>query len=95
MLNIELDLMILIAPRPNDHPKRLTTATVADTRIWSPENDPGRISHCEIEMDSTVNRIVNRDKASERQIHHSLGECFKPPPLSAQVPSMAGLWEVS
>ncbi|KAK3811816.1 MAG: hypothetical protein J3Q66DRAFT_286513, partial [Benniella sp.] len=93
-LELEEALLRHDVPRkPNDHPKRLTTATVADTRIWSPENDPGRISHCEIEMDSTVNRIVNRDKASERQIHHSLGECFKPPPLSAQVPSMAGLWE--
>lgn len=83
-----------IAPKPGDHPKRLTTATVADTRIWSLESDPGRISHCEIEMDSTVNRIVNRDKAPERQMHHSLDECFKSPPLTAQVPSMADLWEV-
>ncbi|KAG0245565.1 hypothetical protein B0O80DRAFT_502930 [Mortierella sp. GBAus27b] len=80
-------------PRPDDNPKRLTTATVPDTRIWSPDSDPGRISFCEIEMDSTVNRIVNRDKALERQTHHSLGECFKPPSLTAQVPSMAGLWE--
>ncbi|KAF8940450.1 DNA polymerase zeta [Dissophora ornata] len=64
-----------------------------NTRIWSPDNDPGRMSHCEIEMDSTVNRIVNRDRAPERRMHQSLEECFKSPSLTAQVPSMAGLWE--
>ncbi|KAI8606147.1 hypothetical protein EDD21DRAFT_425628 [Dissophora ornata] len=67
--------------------------SVSDTRIWSPDNDPGRMSHCEIEMDSTVNRIVNRDRAPERRMHQSLEECFKSPSLTAQVPSMAGLWE--
>ncbi|KAG0330369.1 DNA polymerase zeta [Dissophora globulifera] len=71
-------------PRAGDHPLRLTTATVADTRIWSPENDPGRISHCEIEMDSAIDRIVNRDRAPERRVHHSLDECFKSPSLTAQ-----------
>ncbi|KAF9438287.1 DNA polymerase zeta [Entomortierella beljakovae] len=81
------------ASTSGDHPKRLTKSTVSDTRIWAPENDPGRISHCEIEMDSTVERIINRDKVLERDIHCSLQECFKPPPLSVQVPSMAGLWE--
>ncbi|KAF9115818.1 DNA polymerase zeta [Mortierella sp. AM989] len=81
------------APMKEDHPKRLSKATVSDTRIWSLENDPGRISHCEIEMDSTVDRIVNRDNAPERNTHTSLKECFKPPPLTVQVPSMAGLWE--
>ncbi|KAF8985309.1 DNA polymerase zeta [Entomortierella lignicola] len=81
------------APMDGDHPRRLTKLTVSETRIWSLENDPGRISHCEIEMDSTVDRIVNRDNAPERDTHTSLEECFKPPPLSVQVPSMAGLWE--
>ncbi|KAG0198603.1 DNA polymerase zeta [Mortierella sp. GBA30] len=81
------------SPAPGDHPKRLTKATVADTSIWSPENDPGRISNCEVEMDSTAERIINRDKAPERNTHHSLGECFEPPSLTAQVPSMADLWE--
>ncbi|KAF9173245.1 DNA polymerase zeta [Mortierella sp. AD011] len=81
------------APAGGDHPKRLTKATVSDTRIWSLENDPGRMSHCEIEMDSTVDRIINRDNAPERSTHTSLEECFKPPPLTVQVPSMAGLWE--
>ncbi|KAF9292312.1 DNA polymerase zeta [Mortierella alpina] len=79
-------------PEANDPPKRLTMATVAD-RIWLPDSDPGRISHCEIEMDTTADKIINRDKASERNIHHTLGECFRPPSLTAQVPSMAGLWE--
>ncbi|CAO3569276.1 unnamed protein product [Mortierella alpina] len=79
-------------PEANDHPKRLTKATVAD-RIWLPDSDPGRMSHCEIEMDTTADKIINRDKALERNIHQNLGECFQPPSLTAQVPSMAGLWE--
>ncbi|KAF9574465.1 DNA polymerase zeta [Mortierella alpina] len=79
-------------PEANDHPKRLTRATVAD-RIWLPDSDPGRMSHCEIEMDTTADKIINRDKALERKIHHNLDECFQPPSLTAQVPSMAGLWE--
>ncbi|KAF9551467.1 DNA polymerase zeta [Mortierella hygrophila] len=81
------------AAAEGDHPKRLTKGTVMDTRIWSPENDPGRISYCEIEMDTTADRIVNRDLAPERDTHFSLEECFKPPPTTAQVPSVAGLWE--
>ncbi|KAF9965079.1 DNA polymerase zeta [Mortierella alpina] len=79
-------------PEANDHPKRLTKATVAD-RIWLTDSDPGRMSHCEIEMDTTADKIINRDKALERNIHQNLGECFQPPSLTAQVPSMAGLWE--
>ncbi|KAG9323348.1 hypothetical protein KVV02_000930 [Mortierella alpina] len=79
-------------PEANDHPKRLTKASVAD-RIWLPDSDPGRMSHCEIEMDTTADKIINRDRASERTTHHNLGECFQPPSLTAQVPSMAGLWE--
>ncbi|KAG0296197.1 DNA polymerase zeta [Linnemannia gamsii] len=81
------------AAAEGDHPKRLTKGTVMDTRIWSPENDPGRISHCEIEMDTTADRIINRDLAPERDTHFSLEECFRPPPSTAQVPSVAGLWE--
>ncbi|KAK3824379.1 MAG: putative DNA polymerase zeta catalytic subunit [Linnemannia elongata] len=81
------------AAAEGDHPKRLTKGTVMDTRIWSPENDPGRMSHCEIEMDTTADRIVNRDLAPERDTHFSLEECFKPPPSTAQVPSVADLWE--
>ncbi|KAF9150775.1 DNA polymerase zeta [Linnemannia schmuckeri] len=81
------------AAAEGDHPKRLTKGTVMDTRIWSPENDPGRISHCEIEMDTTADRIINRDLAPERDTHFSLEECFKPPPSTVQVPSVAGLWE--
>ncbi|KAF9914040.1 DNA polymerase zeta [Lobosporangium transversale] len=80
-------------PMDGDHPKRLTKATVADTHVWSIENDPGRQSNCEIEMDSTVDRIVNRDRVTERDTHTTLEECFKPPSLTAQVPSMASLWE--
>ncbi|KAG0265703.1 DNA polymerase zeta, partial [Linnemannia exigua] len=81
------------AAAEDDHPKRLTKESVMDTRIWSPENDPGRISSCEIEMDTTADRIVNRDLAPERDTHFSLDECFKPSPSTAQVPSVAGLWE--
>ncbi|KAG0353539.1 DNA polymerase zeta [Podila minutissima] len=80
-------------PRVGDNPLRMTKATVADTRIWFRDNDPGRISTCEIEMDTTVDRIVNRDRAPERDTHKNLSECFKPPSVTAQVPSMAGLWE--
>ncbi|KAF9315501.1 DNA polymerase zeta [Podila horticola] len=80
-------------PRVGDSPLRMTKATVANTQIWSPENNPGRISTCEIEMDTTVDRIINRDRAPERDTHKNLGECFKPPSSTAQVPSMAGLWE--
>ncbi|KAF9185070.1 DNA polymerase zeta [Haplosporangium sp. Z 11] len=80
-------------PRSEDHPKRLTKTTVDETRIWASENDPGRVSRCEIEMDSTADRIMNRDEAPERNIHCSLGECFQQPSLIAQVPSMASLWE--
>ncbi|KAG0258762.1 DNA polymerase zeta [Mortierella polycephala] len=53
-------------PRNDDHPKRLTRTNVDETRIWASENDPGRVSRCEIEMDSTADRIMNRDKAPER-----------------------------
>ncbi|KAF9340729.1 DNA polymerase zeta [Linnemannia elongata] len=81
------------AAAEGDHPKKLTKGTVMETRIWAPENDPGRISHCEIEMDTTADRIINRDLAPERDTHFSLEECFKPPPSTAQVPSVAGLWE--
>lgn len=88
------DFASSIAAAEGDHPKRLTKGTVMDTRIWSPENDPGRMSHCEIEMDTTADRIVNRDLAPERDTHFSLEECFKPPPSTAQVPSVADLWEV-
>ncbi|KAF9396063.1 DNA polymerase zeta [Podila verticillata] len=80
-------------PKVGDSPLKMTKATVADTRIWSRDNDPGRISTCEIEMDTTVDRIINRDRAPERNTHKNLSECFKPPSSSAQVPSMAGLWE--
>ncbi|KAF9906258.1 DNA polymerase zeta [Linnemannia zychae] len=94
---LELEDALMRNPVPaaaeGDHPKRLTKASVMDTRIWSPENDPGRISSCEIEMDTTADRIINRDLAPERDSHFSLEECFKPPPSTAQVPSVAGLWE--
>ncbi|KAG0031787.1 DNA polymerase zeta [Podila clonocystis] len=80
-------------PRVGDSPLRITKATVAGTRIWCQENDPGRISTCEIEMDTTVDRIINRDRAPERDTHKNLSECFTPPSSTAQVPSMAGLWE--
>ncbi|KAI1320530.1 DNA polymerase zeta [Mortierella claussenii] len=83
----------LVDPMEGDHPKRLTKATVEDTHVWSHENDPGRKSHCEIEMDSKADRIVNRDRAAERNTHTTLDECFQPPSLTAQVPSMASLWE--
>ncbi|KAK3840796.1 MAG: DNA polymerase zeta subunit [Linnemannia gamsii] len=90
---LELEDALLRNHVPGDHPKRLTKESVMDTRIWSPENDPGRISSCEIEMDTTADRIINRDLAPERDTHFSLDECFKPPPSTAQVPSVAGLWE--
>ncbi|KAG0345473.1 DNA polymerase zeta [Podila humilis] len=80
-------------PRAGDSPLRMTKASVQDTQIWSRDIDPGRISTCEIEMDTTVDRIVNRDRVMERDIHKDLGECFKPRSTTAQVPSMAGLWE--
>jgi len=86
---------MLIDPKVGDSPLRMTKATVADTRIWCRDNDPGRISTCEIEMDTTVDRIINRDRAPERDTHKNLSECFKPPSSTAQVPSMAGLWEVN
>lgn len=83
-----------LEPEEGDHHKRLTTATVEDSMVWSNEIDPGRISNCEIEMDTTVDSIVNRDRAPERNIHQNLAECFQIPSGTAQVPSMAGLWEV-
>ncbi|KAF9430485.1 DNA polymerase zeta [Podila epigama] len=78
---------------PGDSPLRMIRASIGDTRIWARDKDPGRISHCELEMDTTVDKIVNRDRVLERDLHKNLDECFQPPSSTAQVPSVASLWE--
>ncbi|KAG0225642.1 DNA polymerase zeta, partial [Actinomortierella wolfii] len=76
-----------------EHPKRWTLDNIADENIWAVEKGQSKISNCEIELDTTIDQIINRDRAPERNTHHTLEECFQTPPTQAQVPSLAGLWE--
>ncbi|KAG0270384.1 DNA polymerase zeta [Actinomortierella ambigua] len=76
-----------------EHPKRWTIDNVVDENIWAVDKGQTKISNCEVELDTTIDQIINRDRAPERNTHHTLEECFKAPLTQAQVPSVAGLWE--
>ena len=52
-----------------------------------------RQSHCSIEVDVSVQHILNRDKVKPRSIHHNLIECLDSNASDEKlVHSMAGLW---
>ena len=66
--------------------------TIAPTLISDPETLP-RQSHCSIEVDIRVDRIVNRQNVKPRPIHHDFIERKHPiAPDEKLVQSMAGLW---
>ncbi|KAH8882465.1 hypothetical protein GQ53DRAFT_733954 [Thozetella sp. PMI_491] len=53
-----------------------------------------RVSHCAIEVDISVQDILNRKGVRERRLHHDFVERAQPLPQSMKlVPSMAGLWK--
>ncbi|KAF9973811.1 DNA polymerase zeta [Actinomortierella ambigua] len=52
-------------PYEGEHPKRWTTETVADENIWAMDKGQTKISNCEIELDTTIDQIINRDRAPE------------------------------